>query len=251
MLGSSYSKKMNFWVRIVAVAGILIIALRIATDYIFLRGETEFKDGFFSIHVYFIMNSLLLLLFIYLLCKPYKLELVALVAFPYALIVLLDRRTTPLSVNLFAVGMIALYSRGLLRNHPVRKAVISVVGFLVPAILRLRFGIDEFVLWLPDTVVHIFSLGIIFVLLQSGHQLRKKAHPDEEILRLSDYPELLERDREWIRLALDNTKYDTIAYQYGVTSGTVKNRMRQIYKILGVCDRLSMIVAFGKCKVID
>ena len=111
MLGSSYSKKMNFWVRIVAVAGILIIALRIATDYIFLRGETEFKDGFFSIHVYFIMNSLLLLLFIYLLCKPYKLELVALVAFPYALIVLLDRRTTPLSVNLFAVGMIALYSR--------------------------------------------------------------------------------------------------------------------------------------------
>ncbi len=251
MKGSPYTKRKDSLLRIIAVAGILVIIFRMVTDYIFVHDETQFNDGYFSIYVYFIMNSLLMVMLVYLLWRPYKLEIVALVAFPYALIVLLDRRVTPLAVNLFAVGMVALYSRGLLRRHPVRKALISVAGFLVPSIFRLRFGTDEFLMWLPDNIVHIFSFGIIFTLLQSGHQLRKKANPNDEVLCLSDFPELDERDKEWIRLALDNTKFDYIAKHYKVSSGTVKNRMRQIYKMLGVSDRLSMIVAYGKCKVVD
>ena len=250
MKGSSYSKKTDFKLRLVAIAGLVILILRIVTDFIFWGDDTQFADGYFPIYVYYIMNGLLVLMFAYLIWKPFRLEFVAYAAFPYALIVLLDRRSTPLGVNLFAVGMIALYCRGLLRTHPVRKAVVAVVSFIVPALLRLRFGLGEFIEWLPDTVVQIFTLGIIFTLQQSAHQLRKKANPDHEVLRLGDYPDFNDRDKEWIRLALANTKFDTIASQYGVTSGTVKNRMRQIYKILGVSDRLSMIVAYGKCEVV-
>lgn len=244
-----HSKKTDSILRLIAAAGLVVIIIRMITDYLFCVQDSELSPGTFPIQVYFVMNALLCLVFVYLLFKPYRLEVMSYIAFVYCAVVLLDRRDTPLAVNLFSVGMVALYCRGLLRRHPVVKALVSAAAFIFLTLLRLRFGTDEFLAWLPDNLTQIFTFAVIFSLLHTGHELRKKAKPEPEVLRLSDYPELSDRDKEWIKLALDNTKYDTIAKEYDVTPGTVKNRMRAVYKILGVSDRLSMLVAFGKCQV--
>jgi len=64
-------------------------------------------------------------------------------------------------------------------------------------------------------------------------------------LDLSEYPDLTERDKEWIELALSQEKYDSIARRYNLSPNYAKKRKRVIFKILEVPDRLSVISEYS------
>ena len=66
---------------------------------------------------------------------------------------------------------------------------------------------------------------------------------------LSQYPELTERDKEWLRDILDEKRYEEIANESGITVGTLKNRMHQIFNIVGVEDRISLLATYGGYEV--
>ena len=66
---------------------------------------------------------------------------------------------------------------------------------------------------------------------------------------LSQYPGLTTRDKEWLRDILKEKRYEEIATASGVTVGTLKNRMHQIFNIVGVEDRISLLATYGGYEV--
>ncbi len=137
-----------------------------------------------------------------------------------------------------------LFSRGFFRKKRLFKTVCAVILFFIIFSTELRFGIADFVksLFYVAEYSFIIALIILFYYLYLRNQGKS---PIEKILDLSLFPDLTDRDKEWIELILKETKYSTIANQYNVTEGTVKNRMRIIFKILDVSDRIGFIATYG------
>ena len=69
------------------------------------------------------------------------------------------------------------------------------------------------------------------------------------ILDLSQYPELTLRDKEWLRDIIEEKKYEDIARDSGITIGTLKNRMHQIFLVIGVEDRIQLLATYGGYEV--
>ena len=74
-------------------------------------------------------------------------------------------------------------------------------------------------------------------------------HKTARVLDLSQYPELTLRDKEWLRDILDEKKYEEIASASGVTVGTLKNRMHQIFNVIGIEDRIQLLANYGGYEV--
>ena len=58
----------------------------------------------------------------------------------------------------------------------------------------------------------------------------------DKILNIADYPETTERDAKWLNLIQQGVKYEAIAIDFGLTLGTVQNRLNKIYHILGLLE---------------
>lgn len=56
-------------------------------------------------------------------------------------------------------------------------------------------------------------------------------------LDIKEYSDLKLRDAKWLIEILNNKKYQYIATEYNITLGAVKNRMKIIFKTLGVGDK--------------
>ena len=95
-----------------------------------------------------------------------------------------------------------------------------------------------------------YSLALLIVVFFTTNFLRlihiKKT---ARIWDLSQYPELTQRDKEWLKQILDEKKYEEIANDSGVTVGTLKNRMHQVYNVVGIDDRISLISTYGGYEV--
>ena len=66
---------------------------------------------------------------------------------------------------------------------------------------------------------------------------------------LSQYPELTQRDKEWLRDILEEKRYEEIATASGITVGTLKNRMHQIFNIVGIQDRIQLLGTYSGYEV--
>jgi DNA-binding CsgD family transcriptional regulator len=66
---------------------------------------------------------------------------------------------------------------------------------------------------------------------------------------LSQYPELTKRDKEWLKQILEEKRYEEIAADSGITVGTLKNRMHQIFNIVGIDDRISLLATYSGYEV--
>ena len=66
---------------------------------------------------------------------------------------------------------------------------------------------------------------------------------------LSQFQELTLRDKEWLKQILEEKKYEDIAKEYGITVGTLKNRMHQIFNIVGINDRISLLATYSGYEV--
>lgn len=177
---------------------------------------------------------------------PYKFELVAVFAFLYTGILLYADPLNLLCVPIFFLGVLSLYFRGLLRRNKGPKIVCVSAGIVLVLFSNYRYGriffLDDFCSKLCGCVVCL--LMFMFILIE-----RNKNSSGARVLDLSRYPELTERDKAWIVLALSQEKYDTIARKYKLSPNYVKNRMRILFRILGVPDRLALLASFGGYEV--
>ena len=94
------------------------------------------------------------------------------------------------------------------------------------------------------------ELLVIFYLIMKKHNEETYIAASNKTLDLRNYQSLSQRDKEWIKLVLKETKYDEIANPYKVTSWTVRNLLMKIYKTLGVGDRIGLMATYSNCTVI-
>ena len=235
---SLFSKHMLLVYRCISI--ITEILISVFTIYNLACGIFTFSD--FYLYINLVNFALVLCAIIF----PMKIEFLAASSFIYSMVILL---TTSLNKNLlgfmlYILTCAILFSRGFFRKKRIAKTVVSVIFFFVVFASQLRFGSAVFLRSL--FVLAEYSFVIFLIILFYYLYLRNQGKsPIEKFLDLSQFPDLTERDKEWIELILKETKYITIASQYKVTEGTVKNRMRVIFKVLDVSDRIGFMATYG------
>ena len=72
----------------------------------------------------------------------------------------------------------------------------------------------------------------------------------DKVLNIADYSETTERDAKWLSLVQQGVKYESIAIDYGLTLGTVQNRLNKIYHILETGDRIGFLSIYSNAQII-
>ena len=192
---------------------------------------------------YKIINAVMLEIFIvYLIIFPYKFESIAICSFLYTASILYFNPLNQLSVVTYFLGIVSLYFRGLLKTKKTLKMIFLSTGYIIILFSNFRYGFNFFLEDLVEKISFSIVCSIIFCFIILGKNM---ARTNNLALDLNQYPDLTERDKEWIEMALSQEKYETIARKYKLSVNYVKNRMRIIYKILRVADRLSLISTYS------
>ena len=239
---SLFSKYMTTIYRCISVVALLLVST--VTVFCLIKGLYPINDFRFYINIFTFALLILSVIF------PAKIEFIALVSFVYSveILILIPLKQNCLSFMLYILTCAILFSRGYFRKKRFLKVGSAIILFFALFASQLRFGLSvliESIIMLAE-----FSFSLFLILLFYYLYLRNQGKsPIEKILDLSQFTELSDRDMEWIELILQETKYSTIANQYNLTEGTVKNRMRFIFKTLDVSDRIGFMATYGGFQV--
>lgn len=251
-----YSRSQINLIRFFCVIGIIVEALCILR--LFIRSDfnlgapninslTDFCNSDLCLEI---IDSLSLIVFIVLLFIPKKFVLFSLVAFIYSFKIIAVETVVenPIGILLYTLGVSCLLFRGFYQKNNHLKTYATLLLYLALISLSLRFGILCFINSLVYTLGYglVFLVSIFFVVNFMKIVYENKT---ARILDLSQYPELTLRDKEWLRDILDEKKYEEIANDSGITVGTLKNRMHQIFLVIGVEDRIQLLATYGGYEV--
>lgn len=194
----------------------------------------------------FFVNTLVFLFIILNNFFPQKIEYLAFAAFILSGKILFTSilYENPAGFVLYIAACAILFARGYFRKNRWPKVGFFAAVFAGLLFTEIRFGSIE----LLKSLFTFLCYSFLIFLIVFFYYLYLRNHGKstlEKFIDLSSYPELSERDKEWLELVLKETKYSTIATEYDVTEGTVKNRMRYIYKVLEVSDRIGLMATYG------
>ncbi len=247
-----YSPEVLKMFRVFATVGIIAELFYLYTQFSYMNFHFNWSaihsiDAFFtSREGLIISNFLCLIIFITLLFVPQCIEFVAIIAFYFSFIYMLNPslEKKPLGNALYVLGVSSLVIRGLFRKHTRIKVYITIIVYCSLILSNLRFGFDTFIDSFLDSLGYILAYGISMVFFV--HFLRS-VHMSKimKIWDLSQYSDLTERDKQWLTDILNDKKYEDIAKESGITIGTLKNRMHQIFTIIGVPDKVSLLATYG------
>ena len=197
-----------------------------------------------------IIDSASLIVFIVLLFFPKKFVLFSLVAFIYSFKIIAVETVVenPLGIILYNLGVSCLLFKGFYQKNNHIKTYATLLLYLALISLSLRFGLLCFI----NSIVYTLGYGLAFLVsIFFVVNFLKIVYDNKtaRILDLSQYPELTLRDKEWLRDILDEKKYEEIANDSGITVGTLKNRMHQIFLVIGVEDRIQLLANYGGYEV--
>lgn len=232
------AEKLNLLLRIIYTVILMLIIGTVVWQYL----TNERSLGMYFTTVSFASILLILPLFIF----PHLVELLSVVSFMFSVYLLTEYPffEKPAAVLLYALASAILFSRGYYHKFRTGKIILTVAVFAGMFTMQLRFGNTVF---LKSLVTLLWHMAITFLILLF-YYLYLRNHGKariEKILDLTQFTELTARDKEWLRLVQKETKYDTIAATWNVTTGTVKNRMRIIFDIIGVSDRIGFMAVYG------
>ena len=235
---SLFSKYMSIIYRCISILAAILISIYTTANVIL--GNFTFADYHLYINLFTLIFTIISIVF------PVKIEFLAIVSFVYAVEILFTKmlHQDVMGLLMYVLTCAILFSRGFFRKKRFFKTVCAVILFFILFSTEIRFGTADFVksIFYVAEYAFVITLIILFYYLYLRNQGKS---PIEKFLDLSLFPELTDRDKEWIDLILKETKYSTIATQYNVTEGTVKNRMRIIFKILDVSDRIGFMATYG------
>lgn len=235
------NEKIYFCIRLFAI--IISVLILIINSYLCIKDfkidkNFALKNTYFRIAKTFAME----LFFLYLIFKPYKFESIAVFSFIYIGINIYADPFNDSIIFMYFLALLSLYVRGFLKNHKIIKYLFFIIGLILIFFSNFRFGMTVFYEDIMNKLINTSICCLIFILyiFEKNRSLKKQS-----VLDLSEFKELTERDKEWIELALTQEKYDSIAHKYNLSPNYIKNRMRIIYKILDVPDRLSLISEYS------
>ena len=188
--------------------------------------------------------------FIILLFVPQHISIFALISFMYSFkIILVDTLAElPLGQLLYFLGLSCLLFLGFFKTKRAFKIITSILLNIVLIGFSARYGvlvcINSYIASFGYSLVFLVTLFFTTNFFRNIH-IQKTAR----IWNLAQYPELTQRDKEWLKQILDEKKYEEIANESGITVGTLKNRMHQIFSIVGIEDRISLLATYGGYEV--
>ena len=251
-----YSKSSLNLIRFFCIIGVIveflcILRLFIRSDFnLGFPGIDSATDFLFSDLFLTLMDCSSFIIFIILLFVPAKVELFSIVLFIYSFkIIAVDTvAENPIGLLLYLLGISCLLYKGFYKKNTHIKAPLAVIFYMLLLCFSLRFGVLCFINSLVVTLGYGLALmATIFFVVNFLKIIYVKR--TARVWDLSQYPELTERDKEWLRDILDEKRYEEIANESGITVGTLKNRMHQIFNIVGVEDRISLLATYGGYEV--
>ncbi|MCR5285586.1 MAG: hypothetical protein K6D95_08300 [Treponema sp.] len=243
----SYSKKLQRFIRILASISIFILLLS-NTRKIFLYGfETLFS---LSMEAYaFIINNISLILFVFVIIFPKKLGLLSFVTFLYSSLILIFAPENNIGTLVYGLSIITLYARGMLNRQKKIKELIIIIIFFSFVLSELRFGKELFFKYLIEKTAYTFIFLLIMFFSNFYIFDMLDIQNSKHILDLQKYPELCKRDAEWLKNLLEGDKYEKVAIDYKMSLGSVKNRFKEIFDILGVGDKKGFLNKYSDFKI--
>ena len=240
-----YSQKMIKIYRLIAIICFIVLAAAQISNILSNERTISF--------ILLMINFMNLVLFLLLIIKPYRFGLMAIISFTYAVAILVFERisSNTMGLSMYVLTYVFLMARGFFRKHGKIKTILAVVIFFAMFISEIRFGVESF--FSLDVISLLgFSLVLLLIIFFTYQiSMQNNNSGNEKILHLSQFPELSNRDKEWLKLVQQETKYEVIANQYNVSFGTVRNRFHQIYKIIEVSDRIGFMATYGGYTLVD
>lgn len=252
----NYSKSARNLIRFFCINGIVVELLCILR--LFLRTGFTLEIPEITNFVTFLESDLItavvdfisLVFFITLLFVPQHISIFALIAFLYSFkIIIVDTlAANPLGQLLYFMGISCLLFLGYYKTHRIRKIALSIIFNMLLISFSARLGLSVCITsYIISFGYSLVILVIVFFTTNFLHlvHVRKTAR----IWDLSKYPDLTQRDKEWLKQILDEKRYEEIASESGVTVGTLKNRMHQIFNVVGIEDRISLLATYSGYEV--
>lgn len=251
-----YSRSQKNLIRFFCILGIIVEVLCILR--LFLRSDftlgvssiTSITDFFNSDLCLAIIDSSSFIIFIILLFIPHKFELFSLVAFIYSFKIIAIETVVenPIGILLYILGVSCLLFMGFYKKNSHIKTYITLLLYIALISLSMRYGLLSFI----NSLVYTLGYGLaflvsIFFVVNFLKIIYLSRHA--RIWDLSQYPELTLRDKEWLRDIIEEKKYEEIARESGITVGTLKNRMHQIFNVIGVEDRIQLLANYSGYEV--
>ena len=197
-----------------------------------------------------IVNGVCLIFFVILLFVPQHFIIFAIISFLYSFkIILVDTVAEyPIGQLLFMMGVSLLLFMGFYRYHRPTKILTSILINYLSIFTNLRFGTDVLINSLITAIGYtlVFFVTLFFTISFFRFLFVTK---NARVWDLSQYPDLTQRDKEWLKQIIDEKRYEEIAAASGVTVGTLKNRMHQIFTIIGMEDRIQLLATYAGYEV--
>lgn len=226
---------------VMAVAAIILYRKLTLLENFFYRKENEFVPYF----IIFIVNIFSFFAFVYLIFKPLSFTVYFAFSLYYTVVTIIEGGNYT-SFFFFIFTMLSAYRNGFLIKNMKRKVTASLILFFLLFVTQIRFGFDVFF----ESIIKIFALLLLLtvIALMLSEEVKKfiqSNQPSRLVLR--EYPDLLERDKVFLKAVFAGEKFDYIASSNSMAPGTLRNRMREIYKIIGVADKTELLIRYSGC----
>ena len=210
----------------------------------------EFQEKLISYFV-IILNTVTASCFILLFFNPDKLPLFSLVSFGYGasnLIAPGSDGEIGIGFSMLLLGFSALWFRGFFKKKKTIKILFFIFLLLLLLVMNLLYNINVF----ERVLRYILGYSLIFaviILMISKFFIESKYSTlsGRKILDLRDK----ERDIKWLKQILNGEKYSVIARESAVSDGTMRNRIMEVFKIIGTSDKKQFIAIYSDALIIS
>ena len=182
-----------------------------------------------------ILNLFTIILFTTISIFPRKIEYLSSIAFIYAISIIPFEPQNYMGLLMYVLGTSVLLARGLMKKHKKTKLITLGCVYFALLLTHLRFGFYNFINYFVINAggILVLALAIFFF---HGYYLNTIMFEGKK-LNLALYPKLNERDCRILQGIQKREKYSVIANNEGITEGTLKNRLHEVYNILECGDK--------------
>ena len=246
----SFSSFYEKTVRILSSVAIIVLLRGAIWNIIALKQTPKtIEDIAFTI-----INLITIFCFGILIIKPNKLSFCALISIVFALPnLLLKSGNIGIGFFMFVLFIMSLYAQDFFKKWKRTKICCIILSFVLIMLINLIYGFEVFEEKLFD-VVGYSLIVLVIILIFTKYQLESKhSIMGRKILDLRKYisdGSLNDRDVMWLKMILNRDKYSAIANQTSVAEGTMRNRIREVFKIIGVTDKKQFLTIYDEALVI-
>lgn len=241
-----YSKKTLLLFRLFSVMGVVILLISFIRD--FFLGTLFSTTEHFLIAFTFLKLATIILLSIVAI-YPYKIGICSIITFLYAVLILFFEPNNTMGLFMYILTVAMLYARGFYNIHKKQKNIFTIIIFILLNLSQMRFGSKIFLNSLIQTVGFSFIYLLSIYFIKAAIRNDYNTNSSSNILNLKHYDKLNIRDAFWLIQIQSKVKYDAIAINSKVSSGTVKNRLKFIFSVLEVGDKQGFLNEYSTFEI--